>query len=332
MVLIDTAGMAQRDSRTRELLEMLSHRAIQRLLVVNASAQGETIEDVLAAYAAPQLPRRHPVQAGRGGEAGPGAGRDDPPQAQGAGGGQRPARARGLASPVGPVRWCSTALQGRRRPRPGAWTASDVNLIFAGCAPCRPPSWRPTPDADARPPNAQHDCARLPDAPLRVPLDQADGLRRLFAGRGRSVLALVANPHVPFGGVVLERAGRGAGRDGPQRAGGRRRRQLAGAARTGARWTCAACIEPLSPRVSYLAARGLPLRHVDTRGSSAPSSTRCSRPRRRPSVLLVHAGAPDLARLFSAARAAPAAAGRRPPRQPQARLCATEAAGAALRR
>jgi len=53
MVLIDTAGMAQRDARTRELLDMLSHRAINRLLVVNASAQGETIEDQLAAYAAP---------------------------------------------------------------------------------------------------------------------------------------------------------------------------------------------------------------------------------------------------------------------------------------
>ncbi|MDP1900684.1 MAG: flagellar biosynthesis protein FlhF [Rubrivivax sp.] len=52
MVLIDTAGMAQRDSRTRELLEMLSHRSINRLLVVSASAQGETIEDQLGAYAA----------------------------------------------------------------------------------------------------------------------------------------------------------------------------------------------------------------------------------------------------------------------------------------
>ncbi|HRP29552.1 MAG TPA: flagellar biosynthesis protein FlhF, partial [Burkholderiaceae bacterium] len=52
MVLIDTAGMAQRDSRTRELLDMLAHRAIKRLLVVNASAQGETIEDVLHAYRA----------------------------------------------------------------------------------------------------------------------------------------------------------------------------------------------------------------------------------------------------------------------------------------
>jgi flagellar biosynthesis protein FlhF len=53
MVLIDTAGMAQRDTRTRELLEMLSHRSIHRLLVVNSASQGETIEDQLAAYAAP---------------------------------------------------------------------------------------------------------------------------------------------------------------------------------------------------------------------------------------------------------------------------------------
>jgi flagellar biosynthesis protein FlhF len=52
MVLIDTAGMAQRDTRTRELLEMLSHRAIKRLLVVNAASQGETIEDVIVSYRA----------------------------------------------------------------------------------------------------------------------------------------------------------------------------------------------------------------------------------------------------------------------------------------
>ena len=50
MVLIDTAGMAQRDSRTRELLDMLSHRSIQKLLVLNAASQGETIEDVMISY------------------------------------------------------------------------------------------------------------------------------------------------------------------------------------------------------------------------------------------------------------------------------------------
>ncbi len=52
MVLIDTAGMAQRDSRTRELLDMLGHRSIHKLLVVNSAAQGETIEDVLISYRA----------------------------------------------------------------------------------------------------------------------------------------------------------------------------------------------------------------------------------------------------------------------------------------
>jgi flagellar biosynthesis protein FlhF len=52
MVLIDTAGMAQRDARTKELLDMLGHSSINKLLVVNASAQGETIEDVLISYRA----------------------------------------------------------------------------------------------------------------------------------------------------------------------------------------------------------------------------------------------------------------------------------------
>jgi flagellar biosynthesis protein FlhF len=54
MVLIDTAGIAQRDSRTRELLDMLSHRSIQRLLVVDASAQGETIDEVITNWRAAQ--------------------------------------------------------------------------------------------------------------------------------------------------------------------------------------------------------------------------------------------------------------------------------------
>ncbi len=54
MVLIDTAGMAQRDTRTRELLDMLGHRSIQKLLVVNAAQQGETIEDVLISCRASQ--------------------------------------------------------------------------------------------------------------------------------------------------------------------------------------------------------------------------------------------------------------------------------------
>ena len=54
LVLIDTAGMAQRDARTRELLDMLQHRSIKKLLVLNAASQGETQEDVMVAYGVKQ--------------------------------------------------------------------------------------------------------------------------------------------------------------------------------------------------------------------------------------------------------------------------------------
>jgi flagellar biosynthesis protein FlhF len=50
---------------------MLQHRAIKRLLVVNAASQGETIEDVLIRLPRRQLPRRGAVQDRRGREAGP---------------------------------------------------------------------------------------------------------------------------------------------------------------------------------------------------------------------------------------------------------------------
>jgi flagellar biosynthesis protein FlhF len=128
MVLIDTAGMAQRDSRTRELLDMLGHRAIQKLLVVNAAQQGETIEDVLIAYRA-RRPRRDPVEDGRGREARPRARRADPPQPQGRRRRQRPACAGRLAPPV-------VACAGAPRAAPDAGTAyrmdaGDMNLIFA---------------------------------------------------------------------------------------------------------------------------------------------------------------------------------------------------------
>ena len=54
MVLIDTAGMAQRDTRTAELLDMLDHPSINKLLVLNCAAQGETLEDVIVSYRGPQ--------------------------------------------------------------------------------------------------------------------------------------------------------------------------------------------------------------------------------------------------------------------------------------
>ncbi len=50
LILIDTAGMPQRDARTREMLEMVSHKSIRKLLVINAAAQGDAIEDVMVSY------------------------------------------------------------------------------------------------------------------------------------------------------------------------------------------------------------------------------------------------------------------------------------------
>jgi len=140
-------------------------------------------------------------------------------------------------------------------------------------------------------PEAQH--------ALRAPRrDQAQGLRRLFAGAQACPLALVANPHVAFSGVMLERLTTAlstlglntlvvdAADNSP-------------AAGELAALDLRACIEPLSAQVSYLAARGLPLRNVDTHGSSSAWLDRLAAAAPQAQVMLVHASAADLARLFT---------------------------------
>jgi len=125
----------------------------------------------------------------------------------------------------------------------------------------------------------------------------ADGLRRLFAGRGCRVLALAANPHVAFGGLVLDRVAAVLAALG--------REVLvvdaadsSPAAHELARLDLAACIERVAPRVAYLPARGLPLAHVDTRGSSAAFIDALQAAAPDAEVLLLHADAADLARLL----------------------------------
>ena len=61
----------------------------------------------------------------------------------------------------------------------------------------------------------------------------------------------------------------------------------------------AECIEPLSSQVSYLAARGLPLRFVDSTGSSASFLQALMAAAPQCDVLLVHASASELCRLFA---------------------------------
>jgi flagellar biosynthesis protein FlhG len=135
------------------------------------------------------------------------------------------------------------------------------------------------------------------DNSQRMPLDQADGLRRMFAGRRRHVLPLAANPHVAFSGIVLDRVaavlaamGRSvlvvdAGSASPPP------HELAGV-------DLAACVEPIAPRVAYLPARGLPMAYVDTRGSAGGFIDALEQAAPQADVVLLHADPADLARVL----------------------------------
>lgn len=131
-----------------------------------------------------------------------------------------------------------------------------------------------------------------------LPLDQADGLRRLFARKRVQMVPVVSNPHVAFGGVMLERLCAGFTElglhvlvvDASERASAPSELAL---------MDLADAIEPLSEGVSYLAARGLAIRHVDATGSTAPFLTALTDAAPRAEVILVHAPATELARLFA---------------------------------
>jgi flagellar biosynthesis protein FlhF len=49
MVVIDTAGMAPHDPRKQEVMELIDLPAVQRVLVLNAGAQGETLDETVNA-------------------------------------------------------------------------------------------------------------------------------------------------------------------------------------------------------------------------------------------------------------------------------------------
>ena len=130
-----------------------------------------------------------------------------------------------------------------------------------------------------------------------MPLDQADGLRRLFAGRRRRVLALVANPYVAFSGMVLDRLSAVLSASGRQvlvvdaSSASPPPHELAAVDLT-------ACVETVSPRVAYLPAGGLPMAFVDTRGCAHGFIDAVQRAAPQADVILLHANAQDLARIF----------------------------------
>jgi flagellar biosynthesis protein FlhG len=135
-----------------------------------------------------------------------------------------------------------------------------------------------------------------------MPLDQADGLRRLFAHARTLVVPVVSNPHVAFGGVILERLCAAFAEHGKHSL-VVDASERAGAASELAVLDVAEGIEALSSEVSYLSARGLPVRHVDGHGSTAPFVQALRDAAPQADVILVHASAAELCRMFARQRA-----------------------------
>ena len=134
------------------------------------------------------------------------------------------------------------------------------------------------------------------DASGAMQLDQAAGLRRLFAGAMTRTLAVVANPDVAFAGLALERLAMACASP---------TRQVLVVDAVGAAPAemaavdLAACIEPLAENLHYLAARGLPLRHVDSRGSCEGFLQAVHDAAPEAGVVIVHAEPADIGRLFA---------------------------------
>jgi hypothetical protein len=156
------------------------------------------------------------------------------------------------------------------------------------------PAARCTPDASNRFADAM---SRLP------PFDQAHGLRRLFAHAQTHFVPVVSNPHADFGGLMLERLCAGFAERGIRTLVIDAAEQAAPAADE-ALFELAACIEPLSERISYLAARGLSTRYVDATGSTAPFLRAVVEAAPTSQVVLIHAPALELCRLFARRRGA----------------------------
>lgn len=144
----------------------------------------------------------------------------------------------------------------------------------------------------------------LDDFDSSYPADQAHGLRQMFAHARVRFVPVVANPHVAFGGVMLERLCTAFGEQGAHvlviDASDR-----APAPQEMAALDLAECVETLSPQVSYLAARGLPVRHVDATGSTASFLHAAADAAPHADVVLVHATEGDLCRLFARSEARP---------------------------
>lgn len=135
-------------------------------------------------------------------------------------------------------------------------------------------------------------------SPAAAPVDQADGLRRLFpAGRRQRLVPVAFNAHADGTPVLLERLA-GAFIELGARTLVVDAADSAPRANALAEVDLAAAIEPLGPGMAYLAARGLPLRHVNSRGSCEAWLGAVEAAATDVDVILLHANARDLVRLL----------------------------------
>lgn len=55
LVIIDTAGLGQRDQRVQDMLDVLDVPALKKVLVLNAAAQGDALDETLSAFKSDKL-------------------------------------------------------------------------------------------------------------------------------------------------------------------------------------------------------------------------------------------------------------------------------------
>jgi len=143
--------------------------------------------------------------------------------------------------------------------------------------------------------------------------DQAAGLRRMFGASRKRFLALAHNEQVEHGPLVIDRLCNAAS------ALGLHTLVVDAADNAPAPHEMAlidlpSCVEAVSDDVSYLAARGLPIRHVDSQGRCASFLEALEQAAPQAELVLVHAGTIDLARLFAHQRMRPLLVGADTPR------------------
>ncbi len=132
----------------------------------------------------------------------------------------------------------------------------------------------------------------------RLPIDQAHGLRRLYSGQRVRFVPVVSNPHILVGGLLLERLCAAFGVHGA-------RTLVIDASESAVLADSSVLadvgghIEALSHQVAYLAARGLPARCIDSDGFTSAFLDLVGDAAGEIDVVLVHAPAADLCRMFS---------------------------------